>query len=542
MNKEKLLEQQQSQYQISTNKHLSTIEKYISALFFLLNALIFSDNGIIIASYNTFIKDYSLSQKKFSLISIVSSFGQLLSAIILLKLMKKISSKYKATIIISIIAKAISLMSMHFKYSYLIFLILRFFNGGIDLFLFVYFLSWFKEKSSKPIYGILVEILSVNLGNLFGYLLSIFDIKKDWRNNYKLLSFIHLICSFLFLLFSKNVFNINKNIYLKEEKKNIDQKYYDENNSIFNMKTIIEINRQLQNQENKNNLYDFSLEKEITNNIINGGSTYLKEFQKMIINRKYILFLISISLFRLLNNNILYWFNDYLTNDLEIKEKNERIIFYSIICFFGPLLGMLISQTVFQSINKKKLKLFLSVISTLLTLSIISALIQMDSFLEYNNLLFLLYVTLLFYLLPNMIIFLLKNTWYTFKKENFVILIFVNSIIGNLLGNLIYTTFYDIRGIGSILDCSWLFAVVLGLGLYFEWSTAEKILDIENEKKEKDDINKNLRTTVTSDVMGQELQDIDENQDRISVDDSEDKIDDSEDKDNEYSLKDYIKK
>ena len=542
MNKEKLLEKEQSQNPISQNKHLSTFTKYASALFFLFNALIFSDNGLIIANYDSFIKDYNLTQKKFSLISIFSSFGHILSSIILLKLMKKISLKYKTIIILSIMAKAISLMSMHFKYSYFLILILRFINGSIDLFLFSYFISWFKEKSPRPLYGILIEILAINLGNLFGYLLSIFDINKDWRNNFKLLGFMNLICSFLLMLFSENIFKIHKNIYLKEEKKNLDKKYYDENNTIFNMKTINEINRKLQNQEIKNSLYDVSLEKEITDNIINHGSSYLKELQKMIKNRKYILFLVSLSLFHLLNNNILFWFNDYLINNLGVKQKNERIIFYSIICFFGPLLGMLISQTIFQSVYKKKLKLFLILLLILLILSAISALIQMENFLEYNNLLFLIYVALLFFLLPNIIVFLLKNTWYTFKRENFVILIFVNSIIGNLIGNLIYTNFYDIRGVGSILDCSWLFTVVLGLGLYFEWSTANKILDIENKKKKGNKTNKKLRTTVTSDIMGQELQDIDENQDRISVDDSENKIDNSKDKENEYSLKEYIEK
>ena len=71
------------------------------------------------------------------------------------------------------------------------------------------------------------------------------------------------------------------------------------------------------------------------------------------------------------------------------------------------------------------------------------------------------------------------------------------------------------------------------------------------EKVKKKEINedkkiKNFRTTITSDIQGEELQDIEKRESIISVDDNDNDNDDenlnNKNKENEYSLDDYIKK
>ena len=165
--------------------------------------------------------------------------------------------------------------------------------------------------------------------------------------------------------------------------------------------------------------------------------------------------------------------------------------------------------------------------------------IQIKSLLEYNNILFLLYISVLFYLFPEMIIFHLKNTQYTFKKEDFVLLVFTKNIFGELAGSYIY----DMGGMSMVLNFSWVLSLALCFILYFEFTTVEK--KINTNKKVNDNKNKKIekyRTTVTSDIQGEELQEIDNRESIISVDDTDDNNDKNANKEHEYNLDDYIKK
>ena len=53
---------------------------------------------------------------------------------------------------------------------------------------------------------------------------------------------------------------------------------------------------------------------------------------------------------------------------------------------------------------------------------------------------------------------------------------------------------------------------------------------------------KNYRTTITSDIQGEEMKDIETRESIISVDDNDDENNININKENEYSLDDYIKK
>ena len=90
-------------------------------------------------------------------------------------------------------------MSYYYEYSFTIFLLTRCVSSFIRLYEFVFFVSWFSEQIKKPIYGLLISLLSIQLGNLFGYFLNYINLEKTlskkWRANFLYLGIIYYILS-----------------------------------------------------------------------------------------------------------------------------------------------------------------------------------------------------------------------------------------------------------------------------------------------------------------------------------------------------------
>jgi hypothetical protein len=138
----------------------------------------------------------------------------------------------------------------------------------------------------------------------------------------------------------------------------------------------------------------------------------------------------------------------------------------------------------------------------------------------------------------------LKHTQFTFKKEDFVMVIIGKNLFGEISGNLIYIYLIKnndlMNGIGMILNFSWVLLGVLGFSLLFDFNTATK--KVKKREANEDKKIKNFRTTITSDIQGEELKDIEKRESIISVDDNDDDNLNNKNKENEYSLDDYIKK
>jgi hypothetical protein len=347
------------------------------------------------------------------------------------------------------------------------------------------------------------------------------------------------------MLVSSNSFKLKKNVYypssrwgnLKnkniEEENNINNN--NSNNSLFNMDALMEIKKKMEILENKYILYDLSLEEKLKTMSVSEFN-YFQELKNMIINKKYIFTIISLSIFSLIYSTILFWFNDYIINNLHLKQSNTMLINYAIISFFGPLLGIIINRAVELTTNfKKEAKLFSILINSVI-LCIISIFIQIKVLLEYSNILFLFYISILFYLFPDMIILHLKYTQYTFRKEDFVLLVFTKNFLGETVGSYIYS----IGGMSMVLNFSWGLLGLLCCILYLEFITVEK--KINNKKVNENKKIEKYRTTVTSDIQGEELKEIDNRESIISVDDTDDNNDKNCNKEHEYNLDDYIKK
>ena len=140
-----------------------------------------------------------------------------------------------------------------------------------------------------------------------------------------------------------------------------------------------------------------------------------------------------------------------------------------------------------------------------------------------------------------MILIHLKSTQYTFKKEDFVLMVITKNIFGELFGSYIYGFLNDsnsfaMSGMGLVLNFSWGLLGVFGFTLYLEFNTVEKKINT-NKISIKKKIEK-YRTTVTSDIQGEEMKEIDQRESIISVDDN----DDNNNKEHEYNLDDYINK
>ena len=138
----------------------------------------------------------------------------------------------------------------------------------------------------------------------------------------------------------------------------------------------------------------------------------------------------------------------------------------------------------------------------------------------------------------------LKYTQFTFKKEDFILIIISKNIGGEIIGNLIYIFFLKnndtMTGMGMIFNCSWILLGFLLFTIVFDFNTAEKKIP---KRESNDNIKlKNYRTTITSDIQGEEMKDIETRESIISVDDNDDDNNININKENEYSLDDYIKK
>ena len=549
-----------------SNSNVTPFNKLIAIIFFIYIFLTFSDEGLINALSEQIISEYNLSREKYSLIKIVSCFGQISCSFALLKLIKKIIHYYKYFCTSSLLIKSVILISYNFNYSFSIFLLTRFISNFIRLFEFMYFMSWFAQQMKKPIFGmfgILVTLLLSQIGNTFGYYFFYLNQEiannEKWRNIFLRIGIIYLIYSFLLTLVNSKNFKLKKNIYYPSSRfgKNVENNNtnnHDINSpessersnsySILNLDTLNKIKNKLEKLENKYNLYDLSLEEKLKQ-ISVSEFDYFSELKKMISSKIYSFSLISLSILFLIYYTILFWYNDFIIiNYLEIKEPNSKLINYISISFFGPCLGIALNRAVqFTVIKYKKGYNLLSMLIASFSLCVLSILIQTQALFEFILFFFIIYISYIFYLLPSVIVLHLKYTQFTFKKEDFVFIILSKNLCGELIGNLIYIFFSNdndtLGGMGMIVNMSWILLGVLGFSLLFDFNTAEK----KPKKRESNEGNKkikNYRMTITSEIQGEELKDIDLKENIISVDDNDEE--NNINKEKGYSLDDYIKK
>ena len=548
-------------FKTTSNTIISPFTKFMLITFAFYSIITFSDDGLINSLSENIISEYNISMTKYSSINIFICIGQISCSIALLKLIKKFSNYSKLICIISLIIKSLILISYYYEYSFFIFLLTRCVSSFIRLYEFVFFVSWFSEQIKKPIYGLLISFLSIQLGNLFGYFFNYINIEKtlseQWRVNFLYLGVIYFILSSLLMLVTSNSYKLKKNIYYpssrwsdankRNEEDNLNSQnssLSNNNGSLFNLNALMEIKKKIEQQENKYNLYDLSLEEKLKTMSVSEFNYFL-ELKNMLTDKKYLFSIVSLGIFSLIYTTISFWFYNYLINQLLINAPNKMLLSYSIISFFGPLLGIVINRAVEATTNvkKKEVNIFTMLINCI-ALCIISIFIQVKSLYEYYNILFLFYITILFYLFPGMILIHLKSTQYTFKKEDFVLLILTKNLFGELFGSYIYGYLNDnnsfaMSGMGLVLNFSWGLLGVFGFTLYLEFNTVEKKINT-NKISIKNKIEK-YRTTVTSDIQGEEMKEIDQRESIISVDDNDDN-NINNNNEHEYNLDDYFRK
>ena len=552
----------------SSNSKVTPFNKLVAMIFFIYIILSFSDEGLINALSEQIKSEYNLSQEKYSLIKILSCLGQMSCSIALLKLIKKIIHLYKYFCTSSLLIKSIILMSYYFNYSFSIFLLTRFISNFIRLFEFVYFMSWFAQQMKKPIFGmfgLLMTLLIAQIGNAFGYYFYYLNIEiannEKWRNIFLRMGTICLIYTFLLTLVNSKEFKLKKNIYYPSSRfgKNIENNNINNHDinspessersnsySILNLDTLNKIKNKLEKLENKYNLYDLSLEEKLKQ-ISVSEFDYFSELKSMISNRIYLFSLISLSLLFLIYYTILFWSNDFIINYLQIKEPNSKLINYISISFFAPSLGIALNRAVqFTVIKYKKGYNLLSMLIGSFSLCVVTILIQTEALFEFILFFFIIYISYIFYLLPSVIMLHLKYTQFTFKKEDFIFIILSKNLCGEIIGNLIYIFFSNdndtMSGMGMIINMSWILLGVLGFTLVFEFNTAEKKPKKRESNDDGDRKIKNYRMTITSELQGEELKDIDLKENIINVDDNDNDDENNINKEKGYSLDDYIKK
>ena len=307
------------------NKEIHLSRLYRLFLFFILACIesILNVSSGIIASATKEIKfQLKLNDTKFGLFGTFNSVGRIGSSILFGILNQKVSRKWIVIIFVSF--HALFLMFFKLTNNAAILISLRGLLGLTQTAPSVYVPVWINQ------YGLsnykTIQITSIQLfqatGKLLGFLINIIIGLENWRNGFVIEGIILLVLSFLCLISSEQYFS--RDLYPKK---------LDESKNKKSVDTIY--------MENGNKTSDDNKKKS------NNTGNYFLDLQKILSNPLYILSLISRCIIHGLNTCLHYWISDFMRT--VIKEEQVKVtIAYSMICFIGPL-GGLLANTILKS-------------------------------------------------------------------------------------------------------------------------------------------------------------------------------------------------
>jgi len=273
-------------------------------------------SGIFSSATKEIKRQLNLSDTKFGSFGTANSTGRVMSSILFGIINKKANRKW--TIIIFSIFHALFLFFFKLTMNGHILIFIRGLLGLTQTTPSVYVPVWINQ------YGLsnykTVQITSVQLfqtcGKLFGQLINLIIGLENWKEGFVLEGIILLILCFFCLFYSEDYFS--RTLYpIKDENKK------------RNSCTIYE------DEKNKDNI---DIKKE----------NYFSDLFILLSDKLYVLCLINRCILHGLNTCLHFWLSDFLRT--VINEKQVKVtIYYSIICFLGPL-GGLISTSQLKSL------------------------------------------------------------------------------------------------------------------------------------------------------------------------------------------------
>ena len=326
LNKE---ENSDSNIKINLNKNkkfsISKSERwYVFFLLVISNIFIQMDHGSIPASTWNLYKIFK-SNRKIGLFGSLVFIGNLLGALIYLYLINAYNRK--RLLMYSMFFIAICLITFILTTNTNFLFVNRVILGIFQAYFIIYLPLWSNQYGITKQRSIMLSIgqLTTPLGVFIGYLIAseCISINEEfgWKFSFVIQSVVILIMIYLFYRVSEKLFD-SKFESFKDDKNVTDITFFKLSDSII-------IDREI-------NIRD----------IIN-----ISYFKQIFTNKIYVLSIFSISCIYYSVTGVQYWGGDYMNRILGIHSPQKRLLYFSIICFTSPTLGVLVAG---YSVSKLK--------------------------------------------------------------------------------------------------------------------------------------------------------------------------------------------
>ena len=300
-------------------KRITLSRSYRIFLFFIMiniESILNVSSGIFSSATKEIKFQLQLTDTKFGSFGTANSTGRVISSILFGIINQKVSRKWTTIVFVSF--HALLLFFFKFTKNSHILIIFRGLLGFTQTTASVYVPVWINQFGLREYKTIQITSIQLfqTMGKLFGHFINLILGPENWKNGFALEGMILLVLAFCCLISSENYFDRTlypEKIENKEEKISC---------------TIFEEQEVDKNEKNKNK------------------GNYFSDLAELLKNPLYFFSLISRCIIHGLNTCLHYWFSDFLRT--VIKEKQVKVtICYSIICFAGPL-GGIITNTILK--------------------------------------------------------------------------------------------------------------------------------------------------------------------------------------------------
>ena len=287
---------------------------YVYSLLVISNIFIQMDHGSIPASTWNLYKIFK-SNKEIGLFGSFVFIGNLIGALIYFYLIN--IYQRKKLLIYSMFFISICLITFILTTNTFFLLLNRGILGIFQAYFVIYLPLWCNQYGITNQRSIMLSIgqLTTPLGVFVGYVIAseCISINEDigWKFSFVIQSIIIILMIFLLYRVSENLFESKYESY-KDEKNTTDTTFFKISDSI-----IIEQDKNL-------------------SDIIN-----ISYFNEIISHKIYLLSILAISCLYYAVTGVQYWAGDYMNRVLNVHSPNKRLLYFSIICFTSPTLGVI---------------------------------------------------------------------------------------------------------------------------------------------------------------------------------------------------------
>ena len=267
-------------------------------------------SGIFSSATKEIKRQLNLNDTKFGSFGTSNSLGRVISSIFFGIINQKVSRKWTTIIFASFHAIFLFFFKLTTNANILIFI--RGLLGLTQTTPSVYVPVWINQFGLHNYKTIQITSLQLfqTIGKLLGQLMNVINGLENWKEGFIIEGIILFILSFCCLLFSEDYFS----------------------------RTLFPVIKKENEKRNSYTIYEEEEKKEVNKD--NKKGNYFSDLLVLLCDKLYVLCLISRCILHGLNTCLHFWLSDFLRTVIN-EEQVKVTIYYSIICFTGPLGGLL---------------------------------------------------------------------------------------------------------------------------------------------------------------------------------------------------------